>query len=207
MTAAGVVPGRVGLVAALVTGAGFAVGGISRIPFLGPRSFSEAAWVGLALPLAVQAIIGCGALAWAFRAWYPALRMWWISVASVVLGSALLVAGGEFYLLLLPLAGLLVGVLLGLLLRLDHPGRMIVAGFGGHTLALLSAFAGSGLLYEFGARVSDTLGLDLGEAALNSVGFVLPDAVVGATLAFGVWWSMRPKRVRDWFVSRDGAAG
>ena len=197
MTAVGVVPGRVGMVAALVTGAGFAVGGMSRIPFLGPRDYSEAAWVGLAVPLVIQAVVGCGALAWAFRAWYPAFRMWRISVVSVVLGSALLVAGGDFYLFLLPLAGLPVGILLGLLLRLDHAGRMVLAGFGGYTLALVSAFAGSRLLYELGVQASDALGLDLGEAALNSVGFVLPDAVIGAALAFGVWWSMRPKRARD----------
>ena len=186
-----------GLVAALVTGAGFSVAGMSRIPFLGPLDPSEAAWVGVAVPLVVQAVVGCGALAWAFRAWYPALRMWRIGVVSVVLGSALLVAGGDFYFFLLPLAGLLVGILLGLLLRLDRAGRMVVAGFGGYTLALVSAFVGSGLLYELGVQVSDALGLDLGEAALNSVGFVLPDAVIGAALAFGVWWSMRPKRARD----------
>ena len=166
---------RLGVVAVLVSGAGFVVGALSWIP-VGGQALADHLIV-----VVVQAVVGCGAMAWAFRAAYPAVRLWWIGVLAVIVGTAPAWVWGRYFFVLALLGGLVLGWAFGLLLRRDDAvKRMVIAGLGSQALFVASVYPWAGVL--------DSLGCAFGLEVRSSFFalYSLPSLLFGVTLALGV---------------------
>lgn len=189
----------------VLTGLAFCVGAAlnglaqnmpSLIGFARYQEFGPRVTVVIMLGVLLQAVVGCTGLAWLMREFYPPVRMWLIGVTSVVLGTLLPVAAaGGWYLVFLPLAGVLVGALLGVQLRRRGPGPVTVAVlwcFLGYLAASAALLAGGGLFFALAERLYESTGVRV-EPWLSVMTF--PSFLMGAGMAMGVVRTIAPRNV------------
>ncbi len=177
---------------ALLGGIAFAVGGLVRLP-LAAVGESDSAVVVLSvlmLSIALQAGVGFSVLSRRFADRYAQRRMWVSGVAAVSLGMLVPVAlFGPLYVLFLFIAGVCVGGLLGLLLKIERASLKLTAVCGGGYFLAMVAMLGS--LYVLASLAGPVDESGAGALLLASVPVALGDFVIGVTLALGVDWVLR----------------